>query len=66
MNITTDDIIQITSCVHMLCQFQILQTLWNMAFAGEARSVCCKYCLGLSHSEQHCELASPQKQATDP
>ena len=57
---------QMAAAVPTTTWAKIEPTLWNMAFAGKARSVRCKYCFGLSHSEQHCELAPPQKQATDP
>ena len=56
---------QMATAVPATTWAKIEPTLWNMAFAGKARSIRCKYCFGLSHSEQQCELAPAQKQSTD-
>ena len=57
---------QMAAAVPTTTWAKIEPKLWNMAFAGKAISVHCKYCFGLSYSEQHCELAPAQKQTTDP
>ena len=56
---------QMAAAVPTTTWARIEPTLWNMAFAGKARAARCKYCFSLSHSEQQCELAPVEGQATD-
>ena len=36
-------------------------TLWNLAFAGQAKTTRCMYCFSLTHQSNDCELASSSR-----
>ena len=38
-------------------------TLWNIAFAGQARATRCRYCFSLTHQAEECEWAPPASKA---
>ena len=48
---------QRAACLPHISWSTIDSTLWNLAFAGQAKSDHCKHCFSLSHSSRDCDLA---------